>query len=337
VTEGRNLSRREQAIVRLLETQNDGLPEPVRASTVAPGFVHTARSRTCPDCLANGEVSIHCETCHGSGVVEGKRFANIAAPDALPDDGVKRDPYARNDVKAYGLDGARHDDAHARDRMIEIMQRQTRPARSEAELLEEANRHPYGWERERAAMRKRFDYDALDKAMAELRVFDEQAYGALYRVFVYRWLPFEGAAAAACRRGLRFLSPRLAVFELAVGYFSRDGIRPLRAPDVPPPPVNFAARGRGADPLALAQRDAGILAAIDAGETKDDVARRFGLSISQLNRILAKAAVGDAWPSACAAMAECSARRCTRPSPTTSTSKTDSRTDFLGRAARARH
>ena len=94
------MTRREQAIVRLLETHDANLPEPVREAPGASGFNHKDRVRTCPDCLANGQVSISCETCRGSGVIEGKRFAAVAAPDALPDDGVKRDPYAKNDVKA---------------------------------------------------------------------------------------------------------------------------------------------------------------------------------------------------------------------------------------------
>lgn len=280
-----SLSARKQAIVRLLETRDDELPLPGKAATVASGFSHEARTRTCPDCLANGRVSVGCETCHGRGFVD-PRYATIAATDALPDDGERRDPYSVNaEAKRYGLDGSRHDAAYRRDREIESLARQTRPALSEAEMLEEANHNPFGWERARAQMWHRFDYAALDLALDELRNHDPVAYRALHAVYVYGWLrEVSGAAEAACARGLAFLSPRLAAFEFARG-------RQLRVPGVEQKRLNLAARGRGADERALAQRDEEIRRAVlDVGIPVVAVARTWSLSVSQVNRIVSRAA-----------------------------------------------
>lgn len=264
------MSVRRQAIIRLLETRNDNLPEPTRTPDTAPGFVHRKKVPVaCLDCLANDRVMVTCETCRGRGYVEEFR---------------ERDPYAESKTAKYGLDGARHDATHARDRTIEALARQTRPAPKEADLLEEANREPYGWERARAQMVSRFDYAALDRVLDELRGHDPVAYRALHAVYVYGWLVEVGVAAeVACDRGLAFLSPRLAAFELARG-------RALRTPGVKQPATNMFARGRGSDPRALEQRDAAVRAAIAAGAATAEVAANFDLSISQVNRIVRSAA-----------------------------------------------
>jgi hypothetical protein len=267
------LSVRRQAIVRLLETRDDNLPESSRRPDGVSGFVHHEKAtETCPDCLANDRVMFGCETCGGRGVVERYR---------------ERDPYSVNEKTAkYGLDGARHDAAHARDRQIEMLGRQTRPAMSESQLLEEANREPYAWELARKRMYRLFDYEAVDLALDELRADDPSAYRALHAVYIYGWLTtISGAAEAACERGMAFLSPRLAAFEFARG-------RKLRAPGpAESPMVNMIARGRHDDPKALDQRNEVIRRAIYVdGIPTAEVAALYGLTVSQVNRIAREAA-----------------------------------------------
>jgi hypothetical protein len=270
------LSGRRQAILRLLETRDDNLPESSRRPDGVSGFVHHEKAtETCPDCLANDRVMFGCETCGGRGVVERYR---------------ERDPYSVNEkTQKYGLDGARHDAAHARDRQIEMLGRQTRPAMSESQLLEEANREPYAWELARKRMYRLFDYEALDRVLDELRAHDPDACRALHVVYVYQTLrdkdddgnllPPVGAAAVACERGFAFLSARLAAFEFAMG-------RKLRAPGVERESVNMIARGRHADERALAQRNDAIRKLHREGASIDDLKVRFGLKKSALYEIV---------------------------------------------------
>jgi hypothetical protein len=272
-------SGRRQRIIRLLETRDEHLPEPTRRVDGVAGFVHRTKApESCPDCLANGRISIACETCHGRGEILVWR---------------ERDPYSETKTPArYGLDGSRHDAAHERDRQIDALDRQLRPARPEAELLAEANETPYPWERARDRMHRQFDHRILDRMLDALRAHDDGAYRALHAVYVYKWLRGKdangdlldpvGEARAACERGLAFLSPRLAAFELARG-------RRLRAPGIDSPPLNLAARGRGADRRSLDQRDAEIVRAVlEANIPTGSVALTWGLSVSQVNRIVAK-------------------------------------------------
>jgi len=249
-------SDRRAAIIRLLETRDDNLPLPSARTVGVAGFVHDKRSRSCPDCLANGRVMFDCETCGGSGVVDGSRFDRVSAADELPDDGDRRDPYSVNEkTTRYGLDGSRHDTAHARDRQIEMLARQIRPALSEAALLEEANREPYVWEIARARMFRLYDYRALNTALA--------------------WLRNRFPAA-----------PAMSNFTLA--YLDVVLPDPLRAPGAEAAVVNVAARGRHADRRALDQRDDKVRAAIDSGTPTAEVAALFRLSVSQVNRIVAR-------------------------------------------------
>lgn len=225
---------RREAIVALLKTRDDELPLPNRGSAPAAprGFVsgiddkgQPVRWLTCPDCLANDipvvgnrAASSGCETCGGRGEI----------PDLGPD------PYAKNEqVLPFGFEATRHDDSHARDRTIEALRQQTRPPRSEAELLEDANRRGYAWEEERRGMYRRYDYAALDHALDELRNYDEPAYHALHSVYVYAWMTeLSPAAELAVGRGLAFLAMILP--------------DPLRAPGMPDHPAVDRQRRRRA-------------------------------------------------------------------------------------------
>lgn len=201
------VEERRTAIVWLLEHRNDHLPVELRGATpvAAPGFVggvdpsgRAMRSLSCPDCLTNGRAMAGCETCGGRGEI----------PDPGPD------PYAQNEkVVPFGFDQSRHDVSHERDRKIEMLGRQTRPAPTEAELFEEANRRGYAWEEERKAMYRRYDFAALDVSVDELRAHDVDAAHALNAVYVDRWLAEVGSISPLVEelleRGLVFLSERL--------------------------------------------------------------------------------------------------------------------------------
>jgi DnaJ-class molecular chaperone len=58
-----------EAIITLLQTRDDNLPQPTRHTSTTPGFVNEKRPRDCPDCCANGRTMHGCETCGGSGTV----------------------------------------------------------------------------------------------------------------------------------------------------------------------------------------------------------------------------------------------------------------------------
>lgn len=184
-----NETRRSQ-IVWLLEHRNDHLPVESRsASPVASaGFAHgTLAPAVCPMC--EGVDSLGCPECGGRGEVELWR---------------ERDPYAKNETVGY--DRTRHDATVARDRQIEIMGQQTRPPRKEAELLKEANDRGYGWEEERAAMYRRYDFAHIDRALDTLRQWDVDAAHALNAVYVDGWLAEVGEITPIvekhCRRGI---------------------------------------------------------------------------------------------------------------------------------------
>ena len=202
---------RRNEIVWLLEHRNDHLPLPSRHVESSSGFVNEQRPRTCPDCLSTGRTLFGCETCGGSGVVEPSRMGLLAVTDELDDDGTTRDPYANNETVGY--DRTRHDSIVSRDRQIEIMAEQTRPVRSELELLEEANRRGYAWEEERRSMYRHFDLAPLDLALDALRSSDDAAAHAINAVYVDGWLAEVGLITPLfeqlCERGLSFLSDRL--------------------------------------------------------------------------------------------------------------------------------
>ena len=198
---------RRNEIVWLLTHRNDDLPVSLRPATPAAqaGFVggrdekgKPVRWVSCPDCIANDRVMPGCETCRGRGEI----------PDVGPD------PYQKNEqVLPFGFEQTRHDASHERDRKIEMLARQTRPPRSEAELLEEANRRGYAWEETRRQMYARYDFAAIDDALDTLRAHDVDAAHAINAVYVDGWLAEVGQvtplAEELCERGISFLSDRL--------------------------------------------------------------------------------------------------------------------------------
>lgn len=202
---------RRNEIVWLLTHRNDHLPLPTRHVEGSSGFVNEKRPRTCPDCLANGRTMVSCETCGGSGVVEPSRIGLVSVADELDDDDTTRDPYAKNETVGY--DRTRHDDANRRDRQIETLRQQTRPAPTELELLEEANRRGHAWEEERRTMYRRFDFAAIDRALDLLRADDTDAAHAINGVYVDGWMTEIGLitplAEDLCERGLDYLSTLL--------------------------------------------------------------------------------------------------------------------------------
>lgn len=252
------MTDRHAAIRRLIETREENLPEPVRRSEAASGFVNMKRPRTCPDCLANGRTLKGCETCGGSGVVSIGRLERIAAVDALPDDESDRDPYAKSTITPFGFDLTHHDTIRDRDRQIDALEQQLSPPRSEADLIEEANRHPYGWELARRRMYRDFDYAALDRAVEWLRGL------------------FPGAKLRS-----RFM----------LGYLDVVLPDPLRAPGVEQPKRVVAPVERSAGDHARELRDEEIRRAVlEEAIPTVEVARTWGISISQVNKIVARAA-----------------------------------------------
>lgn len=215
----------------MLETRDQHLPD-VRPRSAAPsGFVHHTVVRvSCPDCLANGRRMPGCSTCGGQGWLEERR---------------DRDPYSeRGQLKNRPVGGEqagfnvdRHERTRERDRMLDRLGDQLRPA-SEVDEDEDANAHPYRWERERARMWRRFDYAWLDVVLDSLRARDPDAAHALHAVYVYGWLREASAGVeAAVERGLRFLELRGLLHELVTG-------RRLRAPGFEHPAVRRAAGRR---------------------------------------------------------------------------------------------
>lgn len=217
------------AIVALLRLLTEGLPESSRRDHSQSGFVDKARSRTCPDCLANGRKRmIGCETCGGSGEVRPSRLDAIAATDVLLDDGDDRDPYKINKTVAYGLTNEQRDREVALESAIARAGQELRRfpgfrPESTDEEIEEANKHPYVWERERAALRKRFDIDRLSVALDELRNHDAAGYSLLHGVYVYGVSEPSTSLEAIVDRALRFLSERLPDPLRAPGFRAADG------------------------------------------------------------------------------------------------------------------
>lgn len=242
---------RRAEIIRLLETLDDGLPLPVVAPLSSLGFVHRAPFReSCPDCLANGRRMIGCETCRGSGFVEGRR---------------SKDPYDTG-VNRGWQGAARIESAKERDREIDRLEEQTAPPRSEAELAVSVSEERWVLERER--LWRKFDYGPLSVALEDLRMADESVCRALHAVYVYRWLAeTTPRLEQLLERGFRFVSVRLP--------------DPLRAPAPPSVDVGQAA-------VSVKERNALMRRAFrDEGATSQWLAREYRLSVSQVNRILA--------------------------------------------------
>lgn len=243
---GDSVARRAQIVV-LLDTRNDNLPEVTRRQDGGePGFTHGKLARlSCPDCLTNDKPMIGCETCGGRGFVEVKR---------------DHDPYANQNVKAFGFDDRETDRRVAIDAAISAAGRDLRrfpgfrPAGTDEEI-EEANNHPYAWELARRRMYRDYDYRALDVALDALR-HEHPGLSPYTRI------------------GLKFLDRRMP--------------NPIRSPEPSTGAVkNTKARGPNVDERALAQRDTLICHAVLVdGDPVAQVALRFELSVSQVNRIV---------------------------------------------------
>lgn len=201
-----------------------------------------------------------CETCAGRGVVEASRLVRLALPDNWRGQSSRTDPYAVGAVSPFGWDPSRHERARELEREEERLAEQVRPPAAVDEDADAAA-HPFGWERERARMWRMFDYAALDEALEAMRLHEEGAYKALHAVYVYGWMV--DCSVGLAERGLELLDRVLP--------------DPLRAPPADVSPV------RG-----LVGRDAAIRRMSSSGASTARIAEEFGLSVSQVNRIVAK-------------------------------------------------
>jgi len=264
---------RRAAIIRLLETSDDNLPQQTVRIDAAPGFVHDDRDHreTCPDCLANDKVMFGCETCRGAGTIRTPR---------------SRDPYAVSTV--VGVDINRHEAARERDRQIAILELQTKPPRSESDLLEEANQHGYAWESARERMYERFDYGPLNRALEQLREADDRAYRIIHAVHIYGWLTKLSAVVEAERdAALAFLSDRLPggdVWHERAGDVDRN--RQLRAPAAPPEKRVLGPMRAEAGTAAKDLRDNRMRERADTGATPAEIAVEFRVSLRTVYRVV---------------------------------------------------
>lgn len=165
-----------------------------------------------------------------------------------------RDPYAVRSVAPFGLDGTHLERDRAVVRQIERLAAQTRPPwASELDLIADANLHPAGWEIARARMFDRFDYAALERALELLAMTHP-------------------GLSARSSLGLAFVDARMP--------------SPIRAPREQ---VVVPAKGRALNGHSLKQRDALIRRLVLSEDRPVQwVAREYGLSPSQVNRICAR-------------------------------------------------
>lgn len=191
------LRLRFEAIVALLRSRDEGLPEISQRSGPSRGFSHDVEVLVdCPDCLerrSDGLATFGCETCGGSGHLRSFRG---------------RDPYAIDKTQPFGLTPDRHESRRDRDAELARLAEQTRPA-FRTSLDELAGLRPFPWEIERARLYRKWDFAALDLALAELRVADEQACRVLHGVYVYGYAAHSSRLAAVVLRGLVFVEARM--------------------------------------------------------------------------------------------------------------------------------
>lgn len=183
-------------IIRLLETRDDHLPQPIRREHSPAGFIHNTFVReTCPDCFGETPGKVGCATCKSRGYIEYVRA---------------RDPYAVEKVQPYGMTGDRHEKRRERDNELVRLERQTAsPWSSAADELAYANSHPEPWEIERARKWRNHDYAALDNALESLRQRDAGAYHLVHATYVYGWLETSASMEHAVERGLVFIGERM--------------------------------------------------------------------------------------------------------------------------------
>jgi hypothetical protein len=168
-----------------------------------------------------------------------------------------RDPYADGlgIVQPYGVaDTVKLGHNPDRDAAIARLDDQLAPPVSEQDLIAAANEHPYAWEQARFDMFRRYDYAALERGLERLH---------------------------SARPGLSPLT--LTGLALLDGWMPD----PIRAPElVTAAVVNAAAKGRHADPRALAQRDEVVFKLARQGVGHGEIAAQVGLSAAQLRRIV---------------------------------------------------
>lgn len=198
-------------------------------------------------------VAVTCDDCLGEQPAQ--RRCGSCGGRGTTDVRRDRDPYAVGKTLPYGMGAARHlGHEPVRDSVLARLEAQLAAPASEADLLAAANEHGYPWEHERAELYARWDLAALDVAVERLTY-------AMPRV------------PPASDRGVRFIEPHMP--------------QTIRAPVEQRDPVNANAKGRGAHPDALRQRDKAIRQAV----LRDDlpvqwVARQHGLSVATVYRIL---------------------------------------------------
>jgi hypothetical protein len=276
-------SRRSQ-LVRLLETSDRELPVfGGQRWDRAHGFMHDVLApAVCPTCDGCDE---HCADCGGRGEIEVRR---------------DRDPYAENKMVKYGANGTQHDASHAQQREIERLRVETsKHYVSAADEIADANEHPYAWQLARRRMYDRYDYGPLDIALEGLLLADDEAYEVVNALYVEQRLWVEPATEeerkrvrrepwqidpsplmqAVAERGLTFLD------QLMPGY--PNGL--LRAPEPDRPPAVTAPVVRGAGKRLFSERDERIRRRVlTDGEATVAVAVSEGISVSQVNRVIAK-------------------------------------------------
>lgn len=207
------LRLRFEAIIALLRSRDEGLPEISPRSGPSRGFSHRVEVVVdCPDCLdrqSDGLSTFGCETCGGSRVVRSFR---------------ERDPYAVGDdekVMSYGITVDKWEAEDRRKADLASLESQLEPPfKSPGDEIAHANAHPFPWEIERARLYRKWDFAALDLALAELRVADEQACRVLHGVYVYGYAAHSSRLAAVVLRGLVFVEARMPDPIRAPGFYT---------------------------------------------------------------------------------------------------------------------
>lgn len=215
---------RRARIIRLLETRDDGLPEPrfvdmigKEGKLVPPrGFRHgVSVEETCPDCFGERPAVKGCGTCGSQGTITTFR---------------ERDPYAEQKVEPIGFSASSHDGRRELDSEIARLDAQLAPPRAtEADILADANKHPDRWEVERQRLYRLYDYGALDRALELLRDHDQGAYHLVHSVYVYGWSEPSSTIETLSERGLRFIDQHMPDPIRAPGYLDGGALRKARA------------------------------------------------------------------------------------------------------------
>jgi hypothetical protein len=240
---------RRDEIVRLLDTRYDHLPTPIRRTEASTGFrSHGACARFVPGLLGERQGDVRLRDVWRARLHRGEAHAG-----SVLEVGQGR---------AVRLRRVRHDATRARDRQIETLATQLRPAiEIDEDKDADAPGRDYAWVSARKRMYARFDYAALDRALEQLHLARPGAN------------PYSDAS-------LLFLDGRMP--------------ETIRAPDLEEPEEAQVAQGRvarAAGPVVFQKRDDEIRRAVlEARIPTGAVALTWGISVSQVNRIVADAA-----------------------------------------------